>query len=123
MWVGRATHLLIEDRFIGAPCPDRAKGHASEISLCHCLGNLRAKWISASCFAQGSTHGIRIYNEMLTSCQAASVLRLSHPYRNVIVRDRRFCMIYDLAILGLRPNTLGPVLSRLPEALPAAIKS
>jgi hypothetical protein len=32
-------------------------------------------------------------------------------------------MIYDLSILGLRPNTLGPVLSRLPETVPAAIRS
>jgi hypothetical protein len=32
-------------------------------------------------------------------------------------------MIYDLAILRLRPNTLGPVLSRLPETVPAAVKS
>jgi hypothetical protein len=32
-------------------------------------------------------------------------------------------MIYDLAILGLRPNTLGPALSRLPETIPAVVKS
>lgn len=32
-------------------------------------------------------------------------------------------MIYDLSILGLRPNTLGPVMSRLPETVPAAIKN
>jgi hypothetical protein len=30
-------------------------------------------------------------------------------------------MIYDLSILGLRPNTLGPVMARLPETVPASI--
>ena len=30
-------------------------------------------------------------------------------------------MIYYLAILGLRPNTLGPVMARLPETVPASV--
>lgn len=32
-------------------------------------------------------------------------------------------MIYELSILGLRPNTLGSVMARLPETVPAAIKN
>ncbi len=32
-------------------------------------------------------------------------------------------MIYDLTILGLRPNTLGAVLPKLPEAVPASVKT
>lgn len=30
-------------------------------------------------------------------------------------------MIYDLAIMALRPNTLGPVLQKIPETVPASV--
>lgn len=32
-------------------------------------------------------------------------------------------MIYDLTVLGLRPNTLGAVLPKLPEAIPSSVKT
>lgn len=32
-------------------------------------------------------------------------------------------MIYDLTVLALRPNTLGAILPKIPETIPAAIKS
>lgn len=32
-------------------------------------------------------------------------------------------MIYELSILGLRPNTLGPVMARIPESIPASVRN